>query len=107
MQNVSNLLHEIQQGLFERAFQLRKNNTVRIDDLDEFRSYFTPQRDEQPEIHGGFALCHCAEDRAVNEILKQLKVTIRCVALNNEEEPGNCVFTGKPTRNRLVFAKAY
>ncbi len=101
------LLGEIQQNLFDRAFKLRQENTQPIDSLDDFKAYFTPANDEKPEIHGGFAMCHWVEDPAVDEILKDLKVTIRCIPLAGEQEEGACIFTGRPSRQRVVFAKAY
>jgi prolyl-tRNA synthetase len=87
--------------------QLQQANTRPIDSLDEFREYFTPENEEKPEIHGGFALCHWSEDPAVDQILKDMKVTIRCVPLAGEQEPGKCIFTGQPSGGRAVFAKAY
>ena len=100
-------LDEIQDNLFQRALPLRTDNTRSIDNLDEFRSYFTPQDEEKPEIHGGFAVSPFVEEPSVLEILKAMKVTIRCVPLDHEDEPGTCIFTGQPTRRRAVFAKAY
>ena len=105
---VGGILDEIQTGLYERALQLREQNTRVIDDLDEFRAYFTPSNANKPEIHGGFALCHFnEEDPTVEEELKKLKVTIRCIPLEGDNEPGICLFTGKPSKKRAVFAKAY
>jgi prolyl-tRNA synthetase len=105
--NISDTLEEIQNGLFGRALQLRKDNTCTIDTLDEFRDYFTPKNAEKPELHGGFAMCHWCEDPAMDEVLKDLKVTIRCVPLEGDGETGTCLFTGKPSSGRAVFAKAY
>ena len=105
--NVAGLLDSIQQELFVRASALRENNTRNIDSLDDFRAYFTPANEEQPEIHGGFANCHFAEDPRMHEILKELKVTIRCVALAEPQAEGTCLFTGLPSARRGVFAKAY
>jgi len=105
---VGEILEEIQTGLFERALQLREKNTRTIDDLDEFREYFTPENPNAPGIHGGFALSRFVdEDPAVDEELKKLKVTVRCIPLEGAEDPGECLFTGKPTSVRAVFAKAY
>jgi prolyl-tRNA synthetase len=101
------LLDEMQQRLFQRALELRETNTREIDSLEEFKEYFTPKNLENPEIHGGFASCHWSEDPAVDEVLKELKVTIRCVPLNAEEEAGRCIVTGKPSTCRAVFGKAY
>ena len=81
VQTVGSLLDQMQGNLYERARQLREANTVKIDTLDDFKAYFTPQNAEKPEIHGGFAHCHWAEDPATAELLKELKVTIRCIPL--------------------------
>ncbi|REK24053.1 MAG: proline--tRNA ligase [Planctomycetota bacterium] len=105
--NIGQTLGEIQSGLLERAAAAREEHTRVIDDLDEFRAYFTPESADKPEIHGGLAYCHWAEDPAMHEILKDLKVTIRCVPLDADDEPGKCIFTGQPSSKRAVFAKAY
>jgi prolyl-tRNA synthetase len=101
------ILQEIQDSLFQRALKLREENTCQIDTLDEFKAYFTPKNDAKPEIHAGFAYCHWSEDPAMHELLKDLKVTVRCVPLSGPEEPGKCIFTGKPSTKRAIFAKAY
>jgi prolyl-tRNA synthetase len=107
VQTAGALLEEMQGNLYQRALQLREANTVRIDSLDDFRAYFTPQNAERPEIHGGFALCHWCEDPAVDQILGELKVTVRCLPLDAAQEPGTCIFTGRPSQARAVLAKAY
>ena len=104
---VTNLLQDIQDGLFARALELRTNHTRNIDSLDEFREYFTPDDPGQPGIHGGFAMCPFVDCPETDEICKQLKVTIRCLPLDGEKEPGTCIFTGQPASRRAVFAKAY
>jgi prolyl-tRNA synthetase len=105
--NVSQLLDEIQDNLFQRALELRQQHSRPVDSLDEFRAFFTPENEETPEIHGGFALSPFVENPTVLELLKALKVTIRCVPVHQPEEPGTCIFTGQPTNTRAVFAKAY
>ena len=105
--NAVQMLDEIQASLFDRALKLRQENTVRIDSLDEFKKYFTPKDSEKPEIHGGFAMCHWCEDPEVYKVLDELKVTIRCVPFDEPEEDGQCIFTGKPSKKRAVFGKAY
>ena len=104
---VSVLLTSIQQNLFDRALKLREENTRKIDSLEEFTAYFTPKNQNQPEIHGGFAWCHFVDEPEVQELLKKMKVTIRCVPIADNDEPGQCIFTGKPSKRRGVFAKAY
>ncbi|MFP6669074.1 MAG: proline--tRNA ligase [Pirellulales bacterium] len=104
---IGDTLGEIQNNLFERAVKLRRDHTRSIDNLEEFKAFFTPQDPEKPEIHGGLAYCHWTENPEVDDLLKRLKVTIRCVASDANSEPGNCIFTGKPSQGRAIFAKAY
>ncbi|MFI4873932.1 MAG: aminoacyl--tRNA ligase-related protein, partial [Blastopirellula sp. JB062] len=104
---ITTLLDEIQNNLFERAKKLRDDNSRTIDKLDDLIAFFTPKNGERPEIHGGFAYCHCADDPAVEEALKKHKLTVRCIPLEGDDEPGECVFTGQPVPRRAVIAKAY
>jgi prolyl-tRNA synthetase len=104
---VDQTLREIQQALFDRAHRLREEHTRRIDGLADFEAYFTPQNEQEPEIHGGLAYCHFADGPEMDEKLKDLKVTVRCVPLDAEDQAGKCIFTGKPSQRRGVFAKAY
>ena len=105
--NVVSILDGIQSGLYQRALELREENTRPIDSLDEFKKYFTPKNSNKPEIHGGFAVCHFVDEPEVDEILKPLKVTPRCIPLDQEEEQGTCIFTGKPTTQKAIFGKSY
>ncbi len=105
--NIAQTLTAMQNGLFDKACAFRDEHTRQIDDLEEFKAYFTPKNQKKPEIHGGFAVCHFHEDPSVEELLKKLKVTIRCIPLDAEEEDGKCIFTGKPSKKRGIFAKAY
>jgi prolyl-tRNA synthetase len=100
------LLDQFQDNLFQRALTLREDHTRRIDTLKEFRDFFTPHNAERPEIHGGFAYCHFIEDPEVEKIISDMKVTIRCIPFDGEED-GTCIFTGQPSRKRGLFAKAY
>jgi len=100
-------LREIQQTLFNRAAKLRDDASVRIDNLKDFEAFFTPRDEQRPEIHGGLAYCHFVDSPEMDEKLKALKVTIRCVPLAGDDEPGKCIFTGQPSTRRGVFAKAY
>lgn len=105
--NAVNILNEIQEGLFQRALAHRETNTRDINSLDDLRDFFTPQNSDKPEIHGGFARVHWAEDPAVEEELKKMKATHRCIPLEGEEEKGTCIFTGKPSHKRVIISKAY
>jgi prolyl-tRNA synthetase len=102
------ILDSIQQNLFERAKKFRDQHTRVIDSKKEFYDFFTSANSEKPEIHGGFALAHWNGSREVEEQIKNdLKVTIRIIPLDDSFEPGNCIFTGKPSSRRVIWAKAY
>jgi prolyl-tRNA synthetase len=104
----SDVLDSIQQNLFERAKKFRDEHTRVIDSKKEFYDFFTPANSEKPEIHGGFALAHWNGSREVEEQIKNdLKVTIRVIPLDDSAEHGECIFTGKPSSRRVVWAKAY
>jgi prolyl-tRNA synthetase len=104
--HISKTLDEIQHALYQRALQAREAATVRIDALDEFEKYFA-SKDEERSDSGGLAYCHFVESPEMDEKLKALKVTVRCVPLNAENEPGKCLFTGRASERRGVFARAY
>ncbi|MBN1517089.1 proline--tRNA ligase [Candidatus Sumerlaeota bacterium] len=101
-------LDEIQNNLFSRAKAYRDEHTRKIGNEDDFRAFFTPDNAERPEIHGGFALAHfCGDAEIEDQIARELGVTIRCLPVEGEKEPGTCIFTGKPSAQRAVFGKAY
>lgn len=109
IRNATEILEEIQANLLARATALRDEHTRKIESFDEFKAWFTPQNEDKPEIHGGFALMHWAGDSSDEDRLsKELKVTVRCIPLGDEyAEQGQCFLTGKPSSRRIVFAKAY
>lgn len=108
LDTVTGILEDIQQGLFERALQFQKTHTHPIDDPEAFRAFFTPKHLDKPEIHGGFALSHWCGGAACEAQIKQdLTVTIRCIPFDAPQEAGTCICCGKPSRRRVVFAKAY
>lgn len=105
---ITHILDEIQQTLFDRALLFRKTHSITLDDKKEFYKFFTPKNPEQPEIHGGFALSHwCGEDHCESKIKEDLSVTIRCIPLSGPSEKGKCIYCGGPSSGRVVFAKAY
>ncbi len=105
---VSAILDEIQQNLLQRAKTYCEQNTRIIDDKDEFIAFFTPRNKNKPEPHGGFVYSHWSGDTEVEQQVKNdLNVTIRCIPLNAEAEPGTCLFSGKPSPRRVIFAKSY
>jgi prolyl-tRNA synthetase len=107
---VAETLQSIHDGLFARARTHREQHTRLIDDKDSFYAFFTAQREQEnvpTPIHGGFALTHFSGDVQLEEQIKNdLGVTVRCIPLE-KSEPGTCPFTGKPSPQRVVWAKAY
>jgi prolyl-tRNA synthetase len=108
--NIAATLQSVQDGLFERAQAYRAEHTKTIDTRDEFYSFFAtpPTAENAPTpIHGGFALTHFSGELALEQKIKEeLSVTVRCIPLE-KGEPGTCPFTGKPSPQRVVWAKAY
>lgn len=93
-------LDDLQAQLLHRAKQFQKNNTITINQLDEFYAFFKGDG-------GGFALAHWNGDPAIEAKLKQeLSVTIRCIPFNSSG-PGKCIFTGEKSPQQVIFAKAY
>jgi prolyl-tRNA synthetase len=107
---IAGTLKSIQDGLLARATAFRAEHTRRIDDRDEFYAYFTSERETEGKptpIHGGFALTHFGGGVELEKKIKDdLSVTVRCIPLE-KSEPGTCPFTGKPSPQRVVWAKAY
>jgi prolyl-tRNA synthetase len=103
-------LGEIQAGLYARAKAYRDEHTRVIDDRDEFYAFFTAEREREgvpTPIHGGFALTHFGGEIELERKIKDdLSVTVRCLPLERGEA-GVCPFTGKPSPQRAVWAKAY
>jgi len=101
-------LDSIQDGLLAKAKQFREENSRVINSKEDFYEYFTPQNKEKPEAHGGFAWAHYSGEAEVEEMIRQdLAVTVRCIPFDDGQEPGTCIFTGKPSKQRVVFAKSY
>lgn len=102
------ILDEIHHTIYNRALHFRNQNMVEINSKEEFYAFFTPKNEEKPEIHGGFALTHWCGDPAIEEMVKKdLSVTIRCIPFVEKKEAGTCPFTGKPSPQRVIFAKSY
>ncbi|MCH9614872.1 MAG: Proline--tRNA ligase [Chlamydiia bacterium] len=92
-------LDKIQDTLYERALFNREQKTREITNKDDFYAYFNEG--------GGFAYAHWCGDAEVEEqVKKDLQVTIRCIP-DEASEPGTCIFTGKPSAQTVLFAKAY
>ena len=97
---IEHLLDQIQQNLYDRAFAFRENNTFRVDTWDEFKKVL----DEK----GGFISAHWdGTSETETKIKDETKATIRVIPLNNAKETGKCIYTGKPSTQRVLFARAY
>lgn len=97
---ISNLLEEIQANLFNRAKQFRDEHITRTDNWDEFVQLL--------DNKGGFVSAHWDGTPETEDKIKELcKATIRCIPLNNPQEEGKCILTGKPSAQRVLFARAY
>jgi prolyl-tRNA synthetase len=100
------LLDNMQSNLYTRAKQFREQRTREIDSKDELYTYFGGAADSGPS-DAGFALTHWSGDPAIEVQLKQdLGVTLRCIPLE-ASAPGTCPFTGLPSKQRVIWAKAY
>lgn len=96
---VGNLLEEIQRNIYRKALKFREENTFKIDTWDEFKAQIEK---------GGFILAHWDGTSETEEAIKaETKATIRCVPFDSVEEIGKCVYSGKESKRRVLFARAY
>ncbi len=97
---VEHLLTQIQDNLYQKALAMREAKTTTVDTYEEFR--------EVLEGKTGFILAHWDGTPETEQKIKdETKATIRCIPLNNKQEAGKCIYSGKPSTQRVVFAKAY
>ena len=97
---IAHLLEQIQDNLYQKARTMREAKTYKADTYDEFKRIL----EETP----GFVMAHWdGTPESEQKIKEETKATIRCIPLNNKQEPGKCVYSGKPSTQRVVFAKAY
>ncbi|MDT0684760.1 proline--tRNA ligase [Autumnicola psychrophila] len=100
VEKVSGLMTEMQNALFEKAKSFRDSHITEVDSFDEFKKVLKEK--------GGFISAHWdGSPETENKIKEFTKATIRCVPFNKEKEEGSCVLTGKPSSQRVLFAKAY
>ena len=98
--NISNLLEEIQQNIYNKALAFRTEHITTADNWDDFVKLLDGK--------GGFISAHWDGTAETEEKIKeQTKATIRCIPLNNKQEAGVCILTGKPSTQRVLFARAY
>lgn len=96
---VENLLVDIQQNIFNKAFKFREEHTYKVDTLEKLKEKID---------NGGFFLVHWdgtpESEKFIND---ELKATIRCIPFDGNEENGKCIVTGKPSNKRVIIAKSY
>lgn len=108
VENIDKLLDKIQNDLYENSLKFMMDNMVEINTKEEFYEFFTPKNTKKPEIHGGFALCYFCEDKDIEaKISEELGVTVRNIPFDLPKEEGYCIFSGKKSEQRVVFAKSY
>ena len=97
---VAKLLEDMQQNIYQKALDFRTNMMTEVDTFDEFKRVL--------ESKGGFISAHWDGTAETEDKIKELtKATIRCIPLDQKPENGNCVYSGKPSTGRVLFAKAY
>ena len=97
---IKSLLENIQNSIFNKALQFRKENTTKADTWEEFK--------ELLQTRGGFVAAHWDGTIETEDIIKnETKATIRCIPLDSEPEEGVCIYSGKPSKQRVLFALSY
>jgi len=96
---VKNLLEDIQTNIYRKALDFRTSQTYTADSYEEFK--------EKIEA-GGFIMAHWDGTPETEALIKEeTKATIRCIPMEGDKMPGKCMVTGKPSAQRVVFARAY
>ena len=96
---VNDILKDIQKNLFDKALNFREKNTFHVDTKEDFIDQIEK---------GGFVYAHWDGTSKTEDLIKQkTKATIRCIPLDSSNEQGYCLFSGKKSHRRVIFAKAY
>ncbi len=97
---IPKLLEDIQTNIYNKALNFRKENTFYVDSWDEFLRVL-----DNP---GGFIMAHWDGTVETEEKIKDLtKATIRCIPFDSPDEDGKCIYSGKPSKRRVLFARSY
>ena len=101
--NISNILKDIQNRMFEKAKKYQQDNTKEINHIDEFKEFFNNKKTN------GFAWCHfCGDSKLEKNISDEFGATIRLIPIDPIITKGSkCIFTGKDSKYRVLFAKSY
>jgi prolyl-tRNA synthetase len=95
---VEKILEDIQNNLYKKAVDFREKNTKIVDTWDDFKK----------EIETGFVLAHwCGDKEIEKKICEETGATIRCIPFDKKKEEGKCVYSGKKSEGRVLFAKSY
>lgn len=98
--HIQSLLKEMQESIFRKALEYRDTHITEVNSFEEFKDVL--------ENKGGFISAHWDGTGETEEKIKELtKATIRCIPLDRKEEKGACIYSGKPSQGRVLFAKAY
>jgi prolyl-tRNA synthetase len=93
-------LENIQENLYQRALEFRKQNTRSANNYDEFKDIFKKE--------GGFVMAHWNGSSDIEAKIKSdTKATIRCIPQDPDPSPGKCIVTGEPSEREVIFALAY
>ncbi len=96
---IPDLLHEIQDGLFKQAKAFRSENSHSVSSYDEFKERIK---------EGGFVKCGWDGDPDSEQAVKEeTKATIRCIPFDEEPSGLNCIYSGRPAKHEVIYAKAY
>ena len=98
--HIEQLLVDIQNNIYQKALDYRNTHITEVNSYEEFKTLL--------ETKGGFLSAHWDGTPETEERIKEeTKATIRCIPLNRKEESGTCIYSGKPSKGRVLFAKAY
>ena len=98
--HIEELLKDIQENIFQKALAYRDSHITEVNSYEEFKEIL--------ESKGGFLSAHWdGTPETEAKIKEETQATIRCIPLDQKEEAGTCIYSGKPSKGRVLFAKAY
>jgi prolyl-tRNA synthetase len=97
---IENLLQDIQQNIYDKALGFRNDSITEVNTFEEMMQVL--------DTKAGFVSAHWDGTGETEEKIKEkCKATIRCIPFDNKQEAGTCIFSGKPSKERVLFARAY